>query len=172
MISVRKATHYDALLASGIRQRAILGHCLGNYPSDVIRKWTRMGSRVEYIRETDGDFYIVQEGREPVAVGILHHRFQIIRGVFVEPRYMGAGIGRYLVSELERVAREQGLSYLRVNATLNAIAFYAHLGYQPIVEGVVESTLPALEQFCLMEKTLAQQQKLTKLEPMTKISVA
>ena len=40
------------------------------------------------------------------------------------------GVGTAIVAEIERIAREHGLVYLRLESSLTAEPFYAALGYQ------------------------------------------
>jgi GNAT superfamily N-acetyltransferase len=54
--------------------------------------------------------------------------------------YRGDGIGRHLVVELERLAREQGDTAMVVSATpsLNTVLFYLGRGFEPMAEPLPE----------------------------------
>lgn len=53
-----------------------------------------------------------------------------LRQVAVHPGAWGTGIGRALVTELERVAISEGSSEVVLNARDSAIGFYERLGYR------------------------------------------
>src|SRR3954447_19588290 len=55
-------------------------------------------------------------------------------GLFVEPDRMGAGVGRRLVNDAKRIARERGATRIDVVANPQAVAFYEAVGFQPAGE--------------------------------------
>ena len=70
----------------------------------------------------------------------------LIMAVGVLPQYQGRGIGRSLISQVEKFAKEQGRQRLFVvttNDNLPALAFYQRLGFQlfEVVPNVVSQKL-------------------------------
>jgi N-acetylglutamate synthase-like GNAT family acetyltransferase len=55
-------------------------------------------------------------------------------GLFVEPDRMGAGVGRRLVEDAKRIARERGATRIDVVANPQAVAFYEAVGFTPAGE--------------------------------------
>jgi GNAT superfamily N-acetyltransferase len=55
-------------------------------------------------------------------------------GLFVEPDRMRAGIGRQLVEDATRIARERGATRIDVVANPQAVAFYEAVGFKPAGE--------------------------------------
>ena len=55
-------------------------------------------------------------------------------GLFVEPDRMGAGIGRRLVEDAKRIARERGAMRIDVVANSQAVALYEAVGFTPAGE--------------------------------------
>jgi GNAT superfamily N-acetyltransferase len=51
-------------------------------------------------------------------------------GLFVEPGRMRCGVGRRLVEDATRIARERGASRIDVIANPQAVAFYAAVGFR------------------------------------------
>jgi GNAT superfamily N-acetyltransferase len=47
-----------------------------------------------------------------------------LRAVYVDAAYGGQGVGRALLARLDELAREAGLSELRMDASINAVPFY------------------------------------------------
>jgi GNAT superfamily N-acetyltransferase len=50
-------------------------------------------------------------------------------GLFVEPGHMGAGVGRSLIEDAMRIARDRGATRIEVVANPEAVAFYQRLGF-------------------------------------------
>ena len=55
-------------------------------------------------------------------------------GLFVEPDRMRAGVGRRLVEDAKRIARERGATRVDVVANPQAVAFYTAIGFKPAGE--------------------------------------
>jgi GNAT superfamily N-acetyltransferase len=55
-------------------------------------------------------------------------------GLFVEPRRMRGGVGRRLVEDAARTARERGADRIDVVANPQALAFYAAVGFERVGE--------------------------------------
>jgi GNAT superfamily N-acetyltransferase len=55
-------------------------------------------------------------------------------GLFVEPGRMRAGVGRELVEDAKRIARDRGATRIEVVANPQAVAFYEAVGFTPAGE--------------------------------------
>ena len=55
-------------------------------------------------------------------------------GLFVEPELMRAGVGRRLVDDAKRTARERGATRIDVVANPQAVAFYEAVGFTTVGE--------------------------------------
>jgi N-acetylglutamate synthase-like GNAT family acetyltransferase len=55
-------------------------------------------------------------------------------GLFVEPDRMRAGVGRRLVEDAARIARERGATRIHVVANPQAVAFYEAVGFSQMGE--------------------------------------
>ena len=55
-------------------------------------------------------------------------------GLFVEPERMRAGVGRRLVEDAKRIARERGATRIDVVANPQAVAFYEAVGFTTVGE--------------------------------------
>lgn len=53
-----------------------------------------------------------------------------LRALFVAPELQGQGLGRMLLTGVERLARARGLRALEGAMSLNAVPFYRHAGFQ------------------------------------------
>jgi len=55
-------------------------------------------------------------------------------GLFVEPERMRGGVGRRLVEDARRIARERGATRIDVIVNPQAVAFYEAVGFRPAGE--------------------------------------
>ena len=92
-----------------------------------------------------GAWLVLYDDGEPVACGGLRRlddETGEIKRMFVTARVRGRGHGRRMLGELERIARENGMTRVRLLTTevlAEARALYAAVGYEvvdaPVVEG-------------------------------------
>jgi putative acetyltransferase len=73
-------------------------------------------------------FYVAQSKGK--IVGILRGRKERLASLFVHKDFQQRGIGRELVEHFESESAGQGVSVIRVAATVYAIPFYLKLGYK------------------------------------------
>jgi putative acetyltransferase len=69
---------------------------------------------------------------EAVGLGALVVNNAELRACYVVPDAARRGVGSALVKEMERIARDHGLTYLELHASVNAEPFYAALGYEAL----------------------------------------
>lgn len=76
--------------------------------------------------------------RGPRAVGRLHFPSPDVgqvRYMAVDPAWRRRGMGRRVLKELERVAKQKGAKKIRLNARENAVPFYESQGYAVVGRG-------------------------------------
>ena len=59
-----------------------------------------------------------------------------VTGVYVHPAVARKGVGSALLSEIEREAADRGIKTLGLEASINAVPFYGHHGYDRVRECV------------------------------------
>jgi len=97
------------------------------------QKWIDERSPADLRAEMDRQYFVVAENEgRIIGFAALALPDQEIKSVFVDPRAMRLGVGRAMVSELERVARRKGLHGVRLMATGTAIGFYRRIGYRTV----------------------------------------
>jgi len=84
-------------------------------------------------------------------VDFLDNETAALRLVAVEPRLQGSGIGRKMIAAAERFISGAGRGRVVTNAAIDAVGFYARLGYEEGPwddpgEGAGESTAPMQKQ--------------------------
>lgn len=77
------------------------------------------------------EFLVATQTGRVIGIGALERfgHVALLRSVAVEPQWQGSGLGRLIVEELERRARDAGIGKL-ILLTLTAGNFFQHLGYR------------------------------------------
>jgi N-acetylglutamate synthase-like GNAT family acetyltransferase len=86
---------------------------------------------------------------ENLIVGTASLDGSAVRTVFVAPDVQGKGIGRLLMAEVERTAREMNVKVLEVPSSVTAEHFYSKLGFK-----VVRDSYHGEERTIIMERSL------------------
>ncbi|MEW4285288.1 GNAT family N-acetyltransferase [Priestia koreensis] len=87
---------------------------------------------------------VAYDNERPVGAG----RFRIVDGygkverVCVLPSHRKDGVGKQLMLKMQEVAKEQGLSKLKLNAQTHAEGFYKHLGYKTVSDEFLDAGMP------------------------------
>jgi GNAT superfamily N-acetyltransferase len=112
-----------------LREIAIAAKAHWGYDLALVREWAEGGdfepeslaSRLVYVAEIDG---------APVGWAALGPRGEVgwLEDLWVEPRWIGRGIGRSLFEHVAARARELGAERLEWEAEPNARGFYTRMG--------------------------------------------
>jgi putative acetyltransferase len=158
-ITVRPLRDDETRMYLEIVNSAIRGLAVTHYPSEAIAGWvhplTEEGIR-EVMLNRDSEIRLLAElDGKPAGIGALVVERSELRACYVSPHAARRGCGSALVREIERLAREHGVTRLQLAASLNAEPFYAAHGYQVRERSDVVLTnghrMPAI----WMEKSLA-----------------
>jgi N-acetylglutamate synthase-like GNAT family acetyltransferase len=111
------------------------------------------GSEKDDIEDRSIHVIAIEDGKI-IGCGRLHFNSKKeaqIRQMAVEEAYRGTGVGKSIVLELERVAKEKGAKYVVTDAREVALGFYEKLGY--MVCGNAPTIFGSVKQ-CKMRKDL------------------
>lgn len=121
---------------------AIRGLATTHYGPDAISGWIVTideGTLADLARNDDREIRLMAElNGQPVGIGALIVERSELRACYVRPEVARRGCGSAIVREIERLAREHGLTRLELAGSLNAEPFYAALGYRVRERGEVE----------------------------------
>jgi len=129
MISIRKAVEGDAQAIYELRSRAILEECAGHYSAEQLSLWTKGGVSESLIEDIVNSFYVSEIDGQVIGSGKLTVETRMLDAIFVEPQFFGKGAARLMVSFLEKLALEHGLTSIKLESTLNAASFYRRCGF-------------------------------------------
>jgi putative acetyltransferase len=124
-----------------IHGRSVRGLAAAHYPADVIAAWAGPAPVTEnavrgFLMNRDNEIRLLAElDGQPVGLGALVVHNTELRACYVVPEAARRGVGSALVQQMERVARDRGLTHLELHASVNAEPFYAALGYEAIERG-------------------------------------
>lgn len=146
--AVRLAQPADAEGISQVILAALHSSNARDYPADVIaRVATNFTPEAVLALLTRRVVLVAIQNQVIVATAALDAN--VVRSVFVNPALQGQGIGRLLMIEIERRAREAGVTVLSVPSSLTAEPFYTKLGFQ-----TVRDVFHGNERTLVMEKGL------------------
>ncbi|WP_053156411.1 GNAT family N-acetyltransferase [Pseudomonas protegens] len=126
---IRKAHGADAQRVFDIRNQAINQQCAGHYPEADLQVWTAGELSDYFIEVVENTGHVAVIDNQVTASGMLDLETGQVDAVFVDPAYMGRGIGRKMMEYLEERALEAELPHLILDSTLNAADFYRRCGF-------------------------------------------
>ena len=141
-VSVRAMRSEDARRFLEIQRESVRGLAARDYPTAVIEAWAALpitDAVVEqFLSNRDGEIRLIAElDSQAVGIGALVPGNSELRACYVVPGAARRGVGAAVVAEIERIAREQKLDYLRLESSLTAEPFYAALGYRVEARGAL-----------------------------------
>lgn len=146
--SIRPAIDDDAAAISAVILRALRETNAKDYTAEIV-------ARIESSFDPDSVRRLI--GQRIVFVATIGSRLvgtagldgSVVRTVFVSPDAQGRGIGKLLMTEIERTAREGNIPSFTVSSSVTAVAFYARLGFK-----VVRDSYFGDERTIIMERVL------------------
>ena len=129
MIEIREFRDQDALEVSNLIRKTLSEENSKYYPNSVItfmvNEYTpKFLVKLSKVRE----FFVAIEKSNIIGTVSLFQDY--IGTVFINPDYHGKGIGTKLMAKIENLAKERKIEELRLNSSINAVAFYEKLGYK------------------------------------------
>lgn len=91
------------------------------------------------LKDEDKQFHIAATDSDGIIIGTvilkpISEETANLRQMAISSDYQGRGLGRELISFLEKTALEKNINTIEVTARLDAQGFYAKLGYCPVGE--------------------------------------
>jgi len=147
---IRPALDQDADAVSAVILRALRETNVADYTDAIIERISRSFGPHEVLQIIGKRkvFVATIEGR---IVGTAGLDGSVVRTVFVAPDVQARGVGKLLMAEVERAARDGGVSVPSVPSSITAEAFYARLGFKAI-----RDTYHGDERTIIMERSLNQ----------------
>jgi putative acetyltransferase len=130
----------DARQFLHVLHEAVRGIAANDYTPEIIEEWAPMAISTEAVERVianpSGEVRIVAEmDGEIVGIGVLVPEQNELRACYVLPKAARKRVGSTLVSRLEEIAAQHGLTYLELVSSITAEPFYASLGYESLERG-------------------------------------
>jgi putative acetyltransferase len=134
-IEVREMRSADARAFLEVHHAAVRGTAVVDYPIAVIEAWSPLPVTEEAVDQVranrDNEYRLVGEiDGQVVGIGAVVFESSELRACYVAPAAGRRGVGSALVHEIERAARERGLSVLELDSSITAEGFYRKQGYE------------------------------------------
>lgn len=146
--TIRPALEDDADHISGVILRALRETNAKDYTDEIIERVERSFSPGA-VRQLIGKRTVFVAAIGSRIVGTASLDGSVIRTVFVAPDVQGRGVGKRLMAEVERTARERNIPSLTVPSSVTAETFYARLGFSAVRDSYYGN-----ERTIIMERSL------------------
>jgi ribosomal protein S18 acetylase RimI-like enzyme len=129
---IRQSDASEAHALAALQQSSIVAECSNAYSGEQITAWiavlqpeaySTLINHAEVLVATD------DPGTKRLGVGVCSPETGQINAVYVAPGMTRRGIGRALTNAIEALLLDASALEARLDATLNAVAFYCSLGY-------------------------------------------
>jgi predicted N-acetyltransferase YhbS len=156
MRRLRRARAADGGGLHAVHTAAVRVTCRGHYADDEIDAWAARLAPASHADDVARrDVIVCEDDGRLVGFAVLDPDLGELRACYVHPAAGRSGVGAALLAALECTARLRGLAALHLDASLNAVAFYARAGWR--AEGPTTRTIaPGRDIACVaMTKALA-----------------
>jgi putative acetyltransferase len=132
--TIRKARPEDVHEVHRVHTEAIRAGASEDYPREVVEVWVGAFNPENFPQNIERlEFYVAQLRDERIAAFL---SFDLetteIDSIYVAPWGKGLGIGSFLMGFAEETARMAGLESMWLDASINAVNFYRHFGWEVV----------------------------------------
>ena len=125
--------HADAEAVRQVHGTSIRQVCAADYSARQIEAWASPARIEQYqFAIARHEFHVAVSNAAVIGFSELDRERGEVKAVYVAPGWLRRGVGRALLAELERAAREVRLSELQLEASLTAEPFYLAAGYHGV----------------------------------------
>ena len=136
---VRSAAENDRDAILRVHANAIRRGASTHYSRQEIDAWVAFPAPEGHEAELrSGHVFVAEEDGQIVGYGRFDTDTGEVEATYVLPEAQGRGVGKALLAESEARARRAGFDSIHVSASLNALAFYEHAGFEPQVQRFYE----------------------------------
>lgn len=141
-IRIEPAKLEDAAVLLEIHAAAVHQTAASYYSEDIIESWARLPITPEriarirqgWIENPNNRVVVARKDNQTVGFGFISQDCEV-QGMYVHPDFGRCGVGTKIFAALEQEAISLGLTYLKVNAAINAEAFYRKQGFEVVEYG-------------------------------------
>ena len=154
---LRPATEKDCQDIHNAHLHAVQYACIRSYDETIMHAWESLldiNSYLETISDKNKALWVV-EYKGPIQ-GFFQVDFKEAQldALYVHPLFHNLGLGTALLSRAEEMARNAGLSFLKLYASLNSVPFYRLNRYESLGTAVLQLNKTVRVECELMRKYL------------------
>ena len=133
-IFFRRARPEDVDAVQQVHAAAIRSGAGDHYPPDIVDVWVDAFNPASFPQNIQRMEYFVAGLPDGRIAGFMAVDLKTgeVDSVYVAPWGRGVGLGSYLLGYAEEMARQAGLEDLWLDASMNAVSFYARFGWEEI----------------------------------------
>lgn len=149
VVAIRDARPADAARVAAVHDAAVRDLRGRHYTDEEVETWASVDATAYLDREA----VVAEFDDDVVGFAALDPAVSEVEAVYVHPSHKRSGVGKLLLSDLERRASERGSSTLHLVAPLTATFFCLRCRYRPVERTATEAGGAWLDAM-LMEKDL------------------
>lgn len=139
-VTVREMRREDGRSFIEVRNAAVRGIAVKDYPHEVIENWagppvTEAMLERFFLNPDKGIRLVAEIDGAIVGMGELIIATNELRACYVSPSAIRKGVGSAIIREIERIAMENGATFLQMDSSITAEPFYKALGYEVLEYG-------------------------------------
>ena len=140
-VTIRRMRPDEAPVFMEVHRASVRGLAASHYSEEVIDAWAARNPPSErfltsFHANPDNEVRLFAElAGEVVGLGVVVPQNSELRGCYVHPNAARRGVGSAIVREIERIARDHGVSQLHLDSSVNAEPFYLASGYSVVERG-------------------------------------
>jgi GNAT superfamily N-acetyltransferase len=138
-IEIQRLAAADGPAFFELRRQSIRRGCADYYPAADLEAWTDPKSDGQLPNPMPEEFYCAKLHGAIVASALIDVLTGDVGAMFVMPTHFGCGLGKAMLQRVIEAARQRALGTLKLDSTLNAVAFYRSRGFAGEVRGVFRS---------------------------------
>jgi GNAT superfamily N-acetyltransferase len=130
-LTIRAAKIQDASRVHDLHAASVRALCAGHYSDEIIEGWLMNRTPDGYLRPIErGTLFVAeQDGR---VIGFGEASPGTVIAIYVDPAHIRHGVGSAILEKAMSMARTNQNGPIRLEATLNARAFYEHAGFREV----------------------------------------
>ena len=152
----REMKQNDVTEIIDVHRQSIYGLCKDCYSESQMAVWTSLFNHKifnEGLKDSNNIGIVAVDNDKIIGYGFINLRDKEVKGMYLIPEFTKKGIGKFILSKLELIAREHGITELFLDSTLNAVNFYENCAYVKLRDEVFSLT-PTCNLNCVhMSKT-------------------
>ena len=131
---IRRALHSDSQEIIDVHVRSIREICGKDYTPDQIEAWAGRTFKPELWNQAiDRDYIWVIETDEKISgfghLAVMDEINGEVLGLYLIPPAIGNGLGKKMIEEFIKVAKDHNLKKINLHSTITAKSFYESLGF-------------------------------------------